>query len=581
MKNKLKKIIEAIRTKRWIHYLIITIIGLLVCIPFLWVQIYFSDDGKFHLLRLIGLDNAMEYGSFPFLVFPFFCKNWGYSMMTFYPPLVTYIPYIIGIITGTFRMGLKIYAGLTVVLSGIFMYNFVNEVTKNKGVSLFSAILYIIFPYRLECIFNRFAIGEFTAFVFIPLVFQGLYNLLHGDKKRHYYIAIGATGLLLSHTISTLYTAFFCLIYVLFNAKLFFNKEVIKKCIVNIIFILLMSAMFLIPMLEFKLSAEYSILQPDIMKTNATSVATKSIEPWQFLKDKEEENGVSFVVGIPFITLLLLGILEYNKIKKDYKDFYIIFVILGIIATVMCTKLFPWIIMPEFMCTIQYPWRLLGLAGFFFTPICALNIYYLFKAVNKNWLKNLLSIITIGIIAVSTIFELIQYPVDETDKDKWYEETIIGNPEIHYYSINRDNMPRKALEKQAGYLYTRDDNIAVLSGKAEIINENKEALHFEAEVEDAEQGTKLEISYLFYPGFKITLEADGMVMELEYSESENGFIQIELPKNIEKGKVTVDYTATVLEKVAYIISGISIISFIIYVVCFKRKLKQKKLNPFA
>ena len=163
----MKKLIEAIKTKRWVHYLIIVVVGILVSLPFLWVQLQTCDDGKFHLLRLIGLDNASEYGSFPFLVFPFFCKNWGYSMMTFYPPLVTYIPYVLSFITGMFSDGLKIFAALTTILSGIFMYNFINEVTKKKGIAFFSAILYMIFPYRFENLYNRFAIGEFTAFVFI------------------------------------------------------------------------------------------------------------------------------------------------------------------------------------------------------------------------------------------------------------------------------------------------------------------------------------------------------------------------------------------------------------------------------
>ena len=575
MKNNIKKIVEEVKTKRWIHYLIITVIGILVCIPFLWVQIYLSDDGKFHLLRLIGLDNAMEYGSFPFLVFPFFCKNWGYSMMTFYPPLVTYIPYILGLISGAFTTGLKLFAGLTVIFSGIFMYNLVNEITKKKGIALFSAILYMIFPYRFECLFNRYAIGEFTAFVFIPIVFQGLYNLLKGDKKRHFYIAIGATGLLLTHTISTLYTAFFCLIYVLFNAKQFFNKEVIKKCLVNVVFILLMSAMFLIPMLEFKLSAEYSILQPEIMKTNAESVATKTIKPSQFLKDIEEENGVSFVVGIPFITMLLLGILAYSKIEKENKDFYLTFTILGIISTVMCTNLFPWQFMPDFMCTLQYPWRLLGFAFFFFAPVCAMNVYYLLNSVNKKWLRTILYILTVIVITAFTVVELNQYPVDDTSQDSSYEERNKEEPQIHYFSINRDNMPKKALSEQLGYLRTREDNTIIVSGNTNIVNENKEALHMEIEIENAERDTQLEIPYLFYPGYTITLEYDGKVVELDYFESEYGFIQISLPDDIGTGKITVDYTATILEKTAYAISGISIIVFIVYVIWFRKKCGQK------
>ena len=99
MKKILGNAIEKIKTKRYMHYIFIIIIGLLISIPFFWMQIFYTDDGKFHLLRLIGLDYSIEGGSsFPFLVFPFFCKNWGYSMMTFYPQLVTYIPYILGLI---------------------------------------------------------------------------------------------------------------------------------------------------------------------------------------------------------------------------------------------------------------------------------------------------------------------------------------------------------------------------------------------------------------------------------------------------------------------------------------------------
>lgn len=576
MKNKMNKIIEAIKTKRWVHYLIIVIIGLLISIPFLWVQLYLSDDGKYHLLRLIGLDNSMEYGSFPFLVFPFFCKNWGYSMMTFYPQLVTYIPYVLGLISGAFSTGLKIFASLTVVFSGIFMYNLVNEVTKKKGIAFLSAILYMIFPYRFECLFNRFAIGEFTAFVFIPIVFQGLYNLLQGDKKRHYYIAIGATGLLLTHTISTVYTALFCLIFVLFNLKAFFNKEVIKKCLINIVFILLVSAMFIIPMLEFKFTAEYAILEPDVMKTNAENVYTKTIKPSQFLKDIGEDNGVSFVVGIPFITMILLGILAFRKIDKEHKDFYISFLLLGVISIIMCTYLFPWRFMPDILCTLQYPWRLLGFAFFFFAPVCAMNVYYLLNSINKKWLKAIAWLLAIAIIAGFTVMELNQYPTNDTSLDAKYEKTNKENPQIDYFAINRDNMPKKALYNQFGYLETRKDNTEVISGNVNIVSENKEALHLEIEIENAKKDTKLELPYLFYPGYTITLEYNGKATKIDYYESEYGFVAINLPEDIETGKITVDYTATVLEKTAYAISAISIVGFIVYVICFRKKWKKEE-----
>ena len=37
-----------------------------------------------------------------------------------------------------------------------------------------------------------------------------------------------------------------------------------------------------------------------------------------------------------------------------------------------------------------------------------------------------------------------------------------------------------------------------------------------------------------------------------------------------------DYTATVLEKTAYAISAISIVGFIVYVICFRKKWKKEE-----
>ena len=442
--NEIGIILEKIKNKRSIHYIIIVIIGLLTSIPFLWLQIKSMDDGYIHLLRLIGLDNAIDKGTFPFLVFPYFCNNWGYSMTAFYPPIVTYIPYFLGILLGNFAYGLKLFATLTTVLSGIFMYNFIFEVTKKKGIALFSAIIYMIFPYKLEDLYTRYAIGEFTAFVFMPIVFQGLYNLIKGDKKRHYYIAIGATGLLLTHTISTEYTAIFCLIYILFNLKSFLKKDVIIKCIINVAFILLMSTLFILPMLEFINQAEYSIFSPLVMGTNGESVFLNTIEPWQLLTNSEEEK-ISFVIGIPIILMLLSGLFAYRKLDKKFKDFYVTSLILGIISIMMSTKLFPWGIMPDFLCTIQFPWRMIGFAIMFFIPVCAMNIYYLVTLIKKKWIRNLIYIAIIILLTIFTANKLMKYTVENSNLDKEYELTILENPKVHYFRINREYMPFKAI----------------------------------------------------------------------------------------------------------------------------------------
>lgn len=572
----MKRKLEALKNKRCVPYIIITIIGILVSLPLIGLQIRGTDDGWLHLIRIIGIDNAIKNESFPFLIQPFFCNDWGYSMTAFYPSIVSYVPYFLSIFMGSFINGIKIFAAITVILSGITMYQFLMEITEKKKLALIGAIVYMILPYRLENIYNRFAIGEFTAFVFIPLVFLGLYNLLNGNGKKHYYIAIGATGLMLSHTISTIYTAVFCLIYILFNLKLFFKKDVLIKCLINVIFILLISAIFWVPMLEFKQSAEYAIFEPDALKTSGKYVANNTIELWQLLKDKNEENGVSFVIGIPFITMLLLGIFVFKKLDKKLKDLYITNIVLAVISIIMCTKFFPWIIMPDFLCTLQYPWRLLGFALFFLTPICAINVYFLIKEIKNKKIQDGIYMIVILILFIFTLKELSSYQIGYQTIDSSYEEQIVQNPKIHYFSVNRDYMPLKALKEQRGYLYTRTDETYVINGEAIISNEEKYGLKMKISLEKAKEGTKLELPYLFYPGYTVKLvEKSSTETVINTSESENGFLQIMIPHDIENAEIIVNYTGTTIEKTAYIGSGISVILFICYIIYFRKKDKEE------
>ena len=63
---------------------------------------------------------------------------------------------------------------------------------------------------------------------------------------------------------------------------------------------------------------------------------------------------------------------------------------------------------------------------------------------------------------------------------------------------------------------------------------------------------------------------------METYESDNGFVKIIIPEDIEKGKIIVDYTATILDKASYVLSGISLIAFIVYVILYRKKYKEIK-----
>ncbi len=71
------------------------------------------------------------------------------------------------------------------------MYWFVSQLTKSKEVGTLAAILYMLMPYHLNDMYIRNALGEFLSYIFIPLVFLGLYKMFQKEKGI-YLLCIGA-----------------------------------------------------------------------------------------------------------------------------------------------------------------------------------------------------------------------------------------------------------------------------------------------------------------------------------------------------------------------------------------------------
>lgn len=569
IKTLTSKAIKQIKENKWLHYLIIIIIGIILSIPLSQIQIRETHDGSLHMLRLLGTLDTIEIGQIPPLINQNYCNGAGYAMNLFYPPLVTYLPLLIKLFTPTYMMALKIFGAICIILSGITMYQFVYQVTKKRSIALFSAIFYLIAPYKLANVYKRFAIGEFTAMIFIPLVFLGLYNLFEQDKKKHYYIAIGAIGLMLSHTVTTLYTALFCIIYILFNIKKLKDKEIIKKCCINVIFILLVSMLFWLPLLEAEFHAKYAIMEDSIMLTNGYYASQNTILFSQLFKDTGE---TTFLLGLPTIIAILLTIFVSKKVDSKYKDLYLLSIIFSLISVFMVSKFFPWKNMPNLICKLQYPWRMLGYFNFFMSFVCGVNLYLALKQfIKKDNIRIIIAIIFIISSIISSINILSQFFSTENTKDEQYEKSIIDNKKISHFQINREYMPLKAINLKSSYVKERKDTTYILKGNAEIIEENKINLKNELKINNAEKDTLLEFPYYYYPGYKIQIEIDGRIKELTPIESEHGYLSCILEEDIKEAKITVEYVGTTITYIAYIISAISLCAFIGYIIYERKK----------
>ena len=606
----MKKFIENIRKDKIIHYIIIIAVSLIAAIPLINLRIYGTDDGYVHMLRIFGMGQILKEQNFPPFIYSKFANGFGYAINLFYSPIVTYGPLFFRIFGLHYYTCLKLFAYSTILISCFTMYNFLYEVSKKREIAILGAVIYAFIPYRLETIFNRFAIGEFTAYIFFPMLFHGLFNLLKGDGKKHYYIAIAAIGLILTHTISTEYSAIFALLYIIFNFKQLKNKGVIRKIVINVIFILAITTFFTVPLMEHKILGNYVIFNSTSMKSLPSDVQNSTIKISQLFKDIGEVNGVSFKIGIPLIILTLLGIVSYKKVEKNIRSEYITFAVIAMISLAMVTKLFPWIIMPNILTTLQFAWRMLAFFEFALSIICAINLYYFVDIICKKSNKNskntkvhtktenlynmlLLFAIIVIIISMMKIDYNYSYEKEKFLTDEEYETKI--NEKNSIWSINREYLPEKVDVKELGksYLDYREDKVYVLEGNATIINEKKKDLQLEFDIENYKANTILELPYVYYLGYKVTIEQKDNEIKTKMTntynetrivkidkkstenirtlESNNGMLAIKLDENIESAHITVKYTGTTIEKVAYVISAISIITFIGYVIYIKKQ----------
>ena len=577
----MKKIIENIRKDKVIHYIIIIAASLIAAIPLINLRIYGTDDGYVHMLRIFGMEQILKEQNFPPFIYSKFANGFGYAINLFYSPIVTYGPLFFRIFGLHYYTCLKLFAYSTILISCFTMYNFLYEVSKKREIAILGAVIYAFIPYRLETIFNRFAIGEFTAYIFFPMLFHGLFNLLKGDGKKHYYIAISGVGLILTHTISTEYSVLLAILYMILNIRKLKNIEVWKKIGINLLIIITLTAFYTMPIIEHKLFGNYTIFDSTSMRSLPSDLQNASISITQLFKDTTEPEGVDFNLEIPLVLFAILGIFVFKKISEDLKPEYLKFLLIAVISLYMTNKLFPWIIMPNVLTTLQFPWRMLAFFEFALSVLCAINIYTLIEMIakNKELLRNILFTCFIVIISISMakVNYNYKYEAKKTLSDEEFEKKRIVDEPLSIWSINREYLP---LNMDKDYIEDRENSTIVLQGQAEISNEQKNGLNLEFDVENVEEGTVLELPYIYYLGYQAEIqefsESNDSIIEIKSKtfESENHFVAIKLGNNIQKAHIVVKYKGTIVEKVGYIISGLSTV--IIIVICIIKKRKDKK-----
>lgn len=554
-KEKIKNILD----RTYINYILIIIASLVICIPLANKELnIYRDDGVQHVCRLIGTYQTVTSGEFLPMIMSSFCNNFGYSWNIFYSPLTAYAPLIFKIINLSFVNCLKIFMFAITVFSGFAMYKFVMKVTKNKRIATLAAILYVLAPYRITDMYIRVAIAELTSFVFIPIIFNGLYTILN-EEKSSFLLAWGTIGLILTHTVVTLYTAILCFIYLLIFAKKLKNKDVLKNLFLNLVIIILATSFYWIGLFQHYFATSYEVFVPGRMEVSNKLEVYKTQFYQLFYTSKEQK--MIYAIGLVTVIGLILTPIAWKKIQTEYKKTYVSFLIFGIILTIMTLTFFPFEKLPGILRMIQFTFRLFEFTSFFFSFVVAIN----YGVIIKNFeFKDVFVLAIIATLLLAPYKEKINYDIEKDEQTLIQSVRVTEHTgRVHAGMASMEYLPSKAFKVLNTYIANRQDVPILLDdNSAQINNYQKSGTNMYFKVLNVEADTYIELPYIYYLGYRININGQN----IPYIESENGFMLINIQTGICKNgeaEINVKYTGTNAMLLCTAISAISIIALII------------------
>ncbi len=542
------------------NYLFIFFISLFLILPLINNLYFEGHDTGYHIANILAISDNLSYHNILTLkIFPLIANNFGYGSGIFYPQLSHIWAAIIYKIITPWNLSvfsaIKITNFIVIFLSGILMYHFMKVVTKNKSLSFLSTLLYLTAPYKLYDYIVRDALAESFVFIFIPLVFLGVYYLLNKNYKKFYIcFVIGYVGLINSHLVMTIYITLFLGLILLTQWSKIWQKENIKHFFKATGLVILICLPFIIPLLEHKLYGSYVVFSKNAM-ANPGGVYWNGLRFKQYFIGNHQTIGYHFLnyFTIFFLIYILKKSQNIKNIFKKMRENYLFAT--GIICTVlgiwMSSLLFPWVIMPDFLLMIQFPWRL-GTMTLFGLSILSYEALKDMQS-HKKALKNL-TILSCFIVALFCLYtENYKYltPNDYNLSDigmGWQKEYLPLNT---YQNID--------------YFNSRNNEVILKDGNAEIgdYEDNLPNLTFKAE--NVSNAT-LELPRLYYLGYQIKAIYDTSEEEIPYYENDNGFIEINLEKS---AIIVVEYTGTKINQIGNIISILSILVFGLSIIFMK------------
>ena len=535
-----------------IVYLGLPAVFLVASIPLFVNYMTFGHDYIFHVLRIEFLSKSLAQGVFPVRVEGTWLYGHGYANSIFYCDTFLMFPAILRLLGFPMLWAYQGYVYFVNLLTLLVAYFSFKGIFKDRITAVIGAMLYILSPYRFYNVYNRAAVGEYTAMIFLPLLCLGFYKIFNDDIKKKEYkynfliLVLGLSGIIQSHLLSGEMAGAVIIVVCLARIKKVFRKETFIELVKAVGGTVIANLWFLLPMADMMLADEYyysasgqrSIQNRGVFVSHLFSSIQNGGNNAYFHTNGMTDSGAIYIGAA-----LILGVIVYLLIRRKCRradvsldKMSFLSLIIGIAAAAMSTIYFPWnslknvnVILGKLASMIQFPTRLTTISTVAFVIVSTTGVYWLvrhYKGIAGNVVCGLLC-------ACAVIFSLYQandYLYSGSgiwlfSMENMGQSNVSGGEYLLMGTVVTDYLYHDAIPSEGVTVESFDkDDLATYTY---VVTSNEEKEYY------------VDLPMILYKGYSAEDAVTGETLSL--CEGENGDVRVMLPSGYE-GSIHVWYS---------------------------------------
>lgn len=542
------------------YYAVLILFALYINYPFLRPYVPSGGDVGYHVARTENIYIGLLQGQFPVGLYSELMHGRG-MISAMYPHLFFVIPAILRMLHVSMEAAFRVFYMCMNLATCVTSYYAGRVLSRNdKKWAMLTMILYCVLPYRVTTMTWRFAYGETLAFIFLPLVVAGLYEIIIGDKRKWYVLVLGMTGLIECHLLSAIQGAMLCSVFGVFYLATLMRERRIVQVIYAAGMTILLNVWFIAPFLYYYKS---DILTTYLGTGDMAFISYFWADMLQFLPNSSESSQIFHQMGIIGIGTIIMGVtvgyLLFVKKQYDKRDkFAIILLSIATIFIFAASKDFPWKTLEKFkgvysaLSKFQFSGRfyMLGEGLLLMGGIIVLSDVGFFRYRKQIILIVLATTIIQSMMITDTYLNRGRMFIDA--RAMRYMPNIADAMEYDFYApaaYDDENFPR-----------------SFSSPEASIDNYWHSGIYTEF-CYRTEADTFVDLPLTSYLGYSAKVKETGE--QLQILQGESGCIRISLPARKESTRVCLIYVGYPFQNIMTVISILALFGYL-FVVAFDR-----------